>query len=81
MSAAQDEPASLWRTVGGNTMRGGRRAPQKIAEGSLREMMGLVAQEDPEEIWRLIVQTGDGRHLRSSDLRDLLRQSAGSSES
>jgi len=79
MSAAQDEPASLWRTVGGNTMRGGRRAPQKIAEGSLREMMALVADEDPEEIWRLVIQTADGRHVRSSELRELLRSSEGPS--
>ena len=56
-------------------MRGGRRAPQKIAEGSLGEMMALVAEEDPEEIWRLVIQTGDGRHLRSSELPELLRSS------
>lgn len=74
MSEEDQEPASLWRSVGGNMMRGGRRAPQKIAEGSLREMLALVAQEDPEEIWRLVVQTADGRHLRSPELRGLLRQ-------
>ncbi|WP_160327672.1 hypothetical protein [Sporosarcina koreensis] len=54
-------------------MRGGRRAPQKIAEGSLCAMMALVAEEDPEEIWRLMIQTADGRHLRSSELREMLR--------
>lgn len=76
MTAEFDQPVSLWRTVGGNTMRGGRRAPQKIAAGSLGEILTMVADEDPEEIWRLVVQTDDGRHIRSSELRELLRSRA-----
>lgn len=69
-----DQPARLLREPApAASWKGGRR-PQQVSIGSLAEAARQIATEDPEEIWRFVIVTGDGHHIRSAELRALLRR-------
>lgn len=75
MSAAfWEQPVRLMRTHYGGAMWKAARPPEQIAAGPLARMARQIAAEDPEEIWRFIIVTDDGHHIRSADLRALIRR-------
>ncbi|ABQ70416.1 hypothetical protein [Rhizorhabdus wittichii] len=75
MSAAfWEQPARLMRVHYSGTMWKGARQPEQIAAGPLAGMVRQIAAEDPEDIWRFIIVTDDGQHIRSADLRALIRR-------
>ncbi|MBO9380104.1 hypothetical protein GG804_25375 [Sphingomonas histidinilytica] len=76
MSAAfWEQPARLMRVHYSGAIWKGARQPEQIAAGPLVRMVRQIAAEDPEDIWRFIIVTDDGQHIRSADLRALVRRS------
>jgi hypothetical protein len=73
-AAFWEQPARLMRAIGRTATWKGGRQPEQIATGSLAQMVHQIAAQDSEEIWRFIIVTGDGHHIRSADLRDLVRR-------
>jgi predicted RNA-binding Zn ribbon-like protein len=69
-----DQPAKLMRTH--DTAGGwkGSRRPEQASVGSLSQLVERIAAEDPEDIWRFVLVTNDGKHIRSADLRELIRR-------
>lgn len=52
---------------------GGGRAPTPIMKGSVGQIMEHLRQQDIEQIWRFTIVTDSGRHIRSAELRALIR--------
>ena len=69
-----DQPAKLVRShdTAGNWK--GSRRPEQVSTGPLAQLVQRIASEDPEDIWRFVLVTDDGRHIRSADLRELIRR-------
>jgi hypothetical protein len=67
-----DQPAKLVRAHDTAGSWKGSRRPEQVSVGPVAELVQRVAAEDPEEIWRFVLVTDDGRHIRSADLRDLV---------
>lgn len=75
MSAAfWEQPTRLMRVHYSGAMWKGARQPEQIAAGPLARMLRQIVAEDPEDIWRFIIVTEDGQHIRSADLRALVRR-------
>lgn len=68
------QPARLMRMHYGGALWKSARQPEQIAAGSLARMVRQIAAEDPEDIWRYIIVIGDGHHIRSTELRALVRR-------
>lgn len=68
-----EEPAELIQAALGGRGWGGGRAPSRLMAGSLGEIARFLRGQDQEEIWRFTVVTESGRHIRSAELRDLVR--------
>lgn len=68
-----DQPAKLMRTHDSNGSWKGSRRPEQIGSGRLAQIVQRIATEDPEDLWRFVVVTDNGRHIRSADLRELIR--------
>lgn len=74
-TAFWEQPARLMRAHGAAaTWKGSARQPEQIAAGPLAQIVRQIAAEDPEDIWRFIIVTDDGHHIRSADLRALVRR-------
>jgi hypothetical protein len=72
-----ERPARLMRSHVALAGWKGARRPEQIAKGTLRTVAEQVSAADPEEIWRFIVVTDDdGHHIRSAELRELIRRLA-----
>lgn len=69
-----DQPAKLVRSHDTAGSWKGSRRPEQVSVGPLAALVQQIAAEDPEEIWRFVLVTDDGRHIRSADLRDLIRR-------
>lgn len=69
-----DQPAKLLRSHDTAGSWKGSRRPEQASVGTLSQLVQRVADEDPEEIWRFVLVTDDGRHIRSADLRELIRR-------
>lgn len=52
---------------------GGGRAPARVMKGSVRDIVRYLRDQNIEDIWRFAILTEDGRHIRSAELRTLLR--------
>ncbi|MBD3761292.1 hypothetical protein O4H52_16470 [Sphingomonadaceae bacterium G21617-S1] len=52
---------------------GGGRAPAPIMKGSIGQIAEHLRQQDIEQIWRFTIVTDSGRHIRSAELRALVR--------
>lgn len=68
-----DEHAELVQAALSGRGWGGGRAPARLMTGSLGEIARFLGKQDLEEIWRFTVVTKSGRHIRSAELRDLVR--------
>ena len=71
-----ERPARLMRSHIALSGWKGTRRPEQIATGTLRTVAEQVSAADPEEIWRFTVVTDDGHHIRSAELRELIRRLA-----
>lgn len=69
-----DERAELVQSAIAGKGWGGGRAPTAILKGSLREVVDHLREQDIEQIWRFTIVTEGGRHIRSAELRSLIRQ-------
>jgi hypothetical protein len=70
-----NEPAELIQVPVVGKGWGGGRAPTSVMKGSLAELARFLQQQDIEDIWRFTIVTATGRHIRSAELRTLIRES------
>ena len=69
-----DQRVKLLRAPENAGRRSPPRSPEQVAVGPLATIIQRVADEDPDSIWRFVVVTDEGRHIRSADLRELIRR-------
>lgn len=75
--ASGDATATLMQTTVSGKGWSGARGPGRVVNvmtGSISDIAHYLQQQDIEEIWRFTIVTADGRHIRSTELRELIRR-------